>query len=349
MRRFFFHTGPLIASLSLGALVVGCAKTSADRAAQAPKESVVEDQGITLRETVSPADPTVAQSVELSLTIESDQQRAITWPDVAAALADSFDLARERSIPATTTTAGKASVTRHYELHPIVAGETEIPSFEIAIADGPTLHTDPLTLTVRSVLTGDATTDLAPRKNVADQPRPLRFWLWIAGGIVAGLALVVALVTFLVRRSKRKDHSAPPKPPHEIALARLASLLASDLLNQRRFERFLDELSGILRHYIEDRFSIHAPQQTTEEFLPAARAAGALNHEQTAAVGRFLEKCDLVKFAKADADRADIDRAVDMVRAFIENSKSDDPAPSENSPPDPAAPGAIQPSAEAAA
>ena len=32
-----------------------------------------------------------------------------------------------------------------------------------------------------------------------------------------------------------------------------------------RSKEFYERISGILRHYIEDRFDLHAPERTTEE------------------------------------------------------------------------------------
>ena len=37
--------------------------------------------------------------------------------------------------------------------------------------------------------------------------------------------------------------------------------------NKGRIKEFYERISNILRHYIEHRFDLHAPERTTEEFL----------------------------------------------------------------------------------
>jgi len=67
---------------------------------------------------------------------------------------------------------------------------------------------------------------------------------------------------------------------------------------------------------------LHAPERTTEEFLRDARAALVLSERDVEALGRFLSRCDLVKFAKHTARVEDAERAAGMVREFVEKTKS---------------------------
>ena len=51
----------------------------------------------------------------------------------------------------------------------------------------------------------------------------------------------------------------------------LNRLRAQGLIEQGQFEDYYVQLSSIVRHYLEDRFHLRAPEMTTEEFLHDAR------------------------------------------------------------------------------
>ena len=113
--------------------------------------------------------------------------------------------------------------------------------------------------------------------------------------IAAGL-LIVALTVWLIVRSLRQRESALNRvvPPHEHARLRLAQAL-------RRIDDqywFCSEVSSAIRDYLEARFSLHAPDRTTEEFLIELQSSAILTREQQQSLGIFLGECDLVKFAK---------------------------------------------------
>jgi len=57
-------------------------------------------------------------------------------------------------------------------------------------------------------------------------------------------------------------------------------------------------VSDITRLYMENRFNIHAPHMTTEEFLYYLGVSGHLNDTQKSSLKDFLNSCDMVKFAK---------------------------------------------------
>jgi hypothetical protein len=61
---------------------------------------------------------------------------------------------------------------------------------------------------------------------------------------------------------------------------------------------FVIAVSDTARTYLEERFNFHAPERTTEEFLRELSNTSLLAGEQKESLGRFLESCDLVKFAK---------------------------------------------------
>ena len=140
--------------------------------------------------------------------------------------------------------------------------------------------------------------DIRGLKDVVDIPTGNE-WLWWL--LVAAAALVVAgVAAWFVRRrlARRSEELAPPPPPppHVVAWNRLQRALG--LIHEA--ERFCIEVSHIIRVYLEERFNLHAPDRTTEEFLFELQTSKRLANEHKQLLADFLGECDMVKFAKAE-------------------------------------------------
>ncbi len=60
---------------------------------------------------------------------------------------------------------------------------------------------------------------------------------------------------------------------------------------------YVGEVSDAVRGYLEGRFGLRAPEQTTEEFLAGLAGKELPGMGDSAGLGEFLGWCDLVKFA----------------------------------------------------
>jgi hypothetical protein len=94
-----------------------------------------------------------------------------------------------------------------------------------------------------------------------------------------------------------------------------------NLIEAGRVKEYYYRLSNILRHYIENRFHLRAPERTTEEFLVELQSSDALNQNYRELLSAFLTECDLVKFANYGATRDDAQRAHDTAVRFIEETR----------------------------
>ena len=132
-------------------------------------------------------------------------------------------------------------------------------------------------------------------------------------------ALAFATIAAAVLWKRRPARVVAPPLPHEIAYDRLRRLIALDLVAKGEIERFFVLLSGILRDYIEHRFSVMAPERTTEEFLVEATRDVALSAHRTT-LGQFLSLCDEVKFARFQPEETAIQAAFDVTKRFIQET-----------------------------
>jgi hypothetical protein len=205
-------------------------------------------------------------------------------------------------------------------LRPVRLGELTIPAFT-ATAGEHEASTDEILIQVGSLLGADA--DLA----AIEEPAPLfpprvNYLPWVLGA--AGLVLRVFLVVwFMLRPRKVILPREMPLPPHVKALRALARLRSAPRQTEAEVEAFYVEVSAVLRVYLEERFGLHAPERTTEEFLAEIEQGDALTAEQRRSLGRFLQQCDLVKFARLIPDSAVHDQTFQIAATFVEQTRPD--------------------------
>jgi len=80
-------------------------------------------------------------------------------------------------------------------------------------------------------------------------------------------------------------------------------------------------VSDVLRTYIEGKFAIHAPTQTTEEFLHAVGHRHDAVAERRQLLQDFLTRCDLVKFAALRPPPATAVSMLDVAATFVEETR----------------------------
>ena len=144
-------------------------------------------------------------------------------------------------------------------------------------------------------------------------------WLWLTL-LVVGLALLLGLVWWRKRRRPAgASHPVPPPPTAvEIALAALQRLRQDN----PPVELFYTRLSDIVRQFLENRFSVRAPERTTEEFLVEVAQGAALTPQHRELLGTFLGEADLVKFARHRPGPEDRARAFAAAEKFVQESSA---------------------------
>lgn len=118
-------------------------------------------------------------------------------------------------------------------------------------------------------------------------------WLWWTLGVLA-VAALAGWAWRWWRRRRAAVPAVPVIPAHIRAKQKLQQALA--LIGQPR--EFCILVSDTIRYYLEERFTFHAPERTTEEFLYELQATDLLTRDQKESLGEFLQQCDLVKFAR---------------------------------------------------
>ena len=144
----------------------------------------------------------------------------------------------------------------------------------------------------------------------------------ILGGGGAVL-LLTALLFWVIRKRSGRKKTETLLPAHLIAFEALHRLREKKLIEQRLFREFYYEVCFILRTYMENRFGIRAPEETTEEFLQAIVHEKRFDDPTKDILKKFLEHCDLVKFARYVPLSEEIQKTFNITRDFIEKTKEE--------------------------
>ncbi|GEM_PF-680343 len=129
---------------------------------------------------------------------------------------------------------------------------------------------------------------------------------------------------YFYQKRLKKEMLAPPRAPHEVALEELNRIEQMGLIAKRQIKEYYYLVSSCLRKYLEDRFGLRAPEQTTEEFIESVTRGNALEGRFVNLLKEYLNHCDLVKYAKLEPNAEEIRKALETTRQFIEETK---PAP----------------------
>lgn len=216
-------------------------------------------------------------------------------------------------------------------------GSIEVPAVpvEVTTSAGPvSVATEPVTLTIEGVLPPEEAaakkaekppeiSDLKPPASIPPDYGPLRRAL---SGL-AGLLVIAGVAWWLSRRyANRFAKAVVPEdpfrklPPHVWVYEELQRLLARRLAEEGKVGLFYDELTRIVKMYLEGRYRIELLDRTTSEVPGALQQAGA--PQEAARIARtLLEAGDLVKFAKSAAGPAECRASVEEAYRLVDMTK----------------------------
>jgi hypothetical protein len=140
-------------------------------------------------------------------------------------------------------------------------------------------------------------------------------WVIFAGSFI-GLTLVGLLAWFIARKRQRPQ---PPKLPRDRALEALERIASQiDRMNPYQFSI---RLSDILRRYVSEQYALPLTRQTSVEFLNALRKSATFHEDEKALLADFLNRCDLIKFARYDATTEDSRLLFEEATRFVKGGE----------------------------
>jgi len=221
---------------------------------------------------------------------------------------------------------GKKKLIHWYLLDTYTTGEYAIPEAVIKYRNKGEeiwgeVEIDEVEVEVKSLLEqADSANDIRDIKNPLKLPSKARLYMLL--GVLLVLILSILGLWFFLRKKKARQDSVSIKSPYQIAYEALEKLERKKYLTEGRVKEYYAELSFIIRCYLESRFSLRAPEMTTEEFLNIARDARQLSREQKNLLKEFLSHCDLVKFAKYGPSSSEISASFQSAKELIGQKKA---------------------------
>ena len=260
------------------------------------------------RAVVDRSEVQVADQFILTVSIVAPAGTRVVFPELVESLGD-FHVVRSAdqfNVPEDD----QRRWTRIYTLESWESGALEIPAMYLTVA-GQTVTTDPVPIKVKSSVEPQADPlqfrDLKELEEIEPDSRA-SMWLGLA---IVGLSALGLLAWFLMKRRPRE------LAPDAWAYAQLGEVESSSAYRQGDRAATLPPLADILREYIQRRFGVAAPKQTTTEFLTSIQADDRLTEPRRAELQRLLAEVDQIKFASLRPDNAELNETFERVRSFV--------------------------------
>ena len=132
-----------------------------------------------------------------------------------------------------------------------------------------------------------------------------------------GLCLIGSLIWWW---KNRRRPALPPKTPREIALEEFDSI--GDEIDTANPYQFSIRVSDILRRYVTNQYGLPLTRQTSIEFLTALSKSKSFSATEKSLLEDFLNRCDLIKFARYDATSADSRLLLEEATRFVKGQEN---------------------------
>ena len=140
-------------------------------------------------------------------------------------------------------------------------------------------------------------------------------WVYYLAAI-AGLILLGLIAWWIRKRSLRPK---PVRSARERALDALEQV--GDEIEVSTPYQFSIAVSDILRSYVTEQYQLPVTRQTSVEFLASLAKHSPFSADETSLLEDFLERCDLIKFARYDATPQDSRLLLEEATRFVKGAQ----------------------------
>ena len=213
---------------------------------------------------------------------------------------------------------------RHYRLTTYTVGSYIIPEqmIQVTLPDKTvkSLQTQAIFIDVKSTLDeSENSEDIKDIKGPVAMPFTLNIYD-IMGSLI--VLIISGLIAYhILKRRRVKQAPIIIKSADEIALIELDRIETLDLIKNNKMKAYYYLVSNCLRVYLENRYQIKAPEQTTEEFIDDVTHSDILDRESITLLNAYLTHCDLVKYAKLSPPISESQKIMTTTRKFIDKTR----------------------------
>ena len=267
----------------------------------------------------------IGAPLKYELAVKAPLTAHVIWPVLKDSIG-AFEILEKQPID-TTVREGEQQYRQTFTLTNFKPGEQVLPavSFPYQSANGSsdTLFTDSFRVQVSTVKV-DSGRRIQPLKGLMEVPLTFRE---ILPYILAGLAIIGlgVLGYWLFKRWQKRKHAPtstakPVQMPHEKALQELKALEDAQLWQKGHIKEYHDQLTDIIRAYLERILGIQAMELTTSEIMNELQGR-ALTPHQKDQLQELFSMADMAKFARAQPSADENQKALSVAYQFIRETK----------------------------
>ena len=157
---------------------------------------------------------------------------------------------------------------------------------------------------------------LAAQQNFHEIAPPVDYSFIPTWAIFLASFVALSLIGLIIWGLKRKPKpSLLPKLPRDIALEELDRI--SGEIETMNPNQFSIRVSDILRRYVTNQYALPVTRQTSVEFLTALARSSPFSANEKSLLEDFLNRCDLIKFARYEATSADSHLLLEEATRFV--------------------------------
>ncbi|HEY8650442.1 MAG TPA: DUF4381 family protein [Chthoniobacterales bacterium] len=140
---------------------------------------------------------------------------------------------------------------------------------------------------------------------------------WVIVCVILAVLVLIGFVTWLVFRLRQRPIAV--STVRDRALAQLE--YAGGEIEKLTPYQFSIRVSDILRGYVTEQFQLPVTRQTSVEFLNAIAAGSLFSPDEKALLEEFLNRCDLIKFARFEATTNDSRLLLEEATRFVKGGQ----------------------------
>jgi len=269
----------------------------------------------------------IGDQLKFNIIVEQNRDVHVEFPIFTDTITKNIEIVERSDVDTTFLTERLIRLNKEYLITSFDSGFHVIPALKFpfvlnSIKD--TIESRPQVLQVYTFQI-DSVQGIADIKPPINTPITFKEALPYAG-YSFGIITVILLIIWLLLKYFRKE--ATPiirrkvkEPAHVIALSELDKLKDKKLWQQDKYKEYHSELTDIIRRYIEDRFTVPAMEQTSDEIFSAFEKSSDLSKSNTDILTQMLTLADFVKFAKLRPTPEDNDKSLSDAYNFVVNTK----------------------------
>src|SRR6476469_7815265 len=153
-------------------------------------------------------------------------------------------------------------------------------------------------------------------ENATDIVPPVNYSLVPPWMIFVACLLVLAIIGLVIWYGRKLFRKEKPVPTRRESALGAVNEIKKDVERINPYQ-FSIRVSDILPRYVMEQFDLPMTRQTSVEFLNAIGSAASFGDEEEALLADFLNRCDLIKFARYNATPSDSRLLLDEAHQFV--------------------------------